>query len=107
MADRAQAARSLLARLRGWQARKTVETGEGLYLSPCRGIHTFGMRMAIDAAYLDSAGRIIWMATLPPNRLGPWRWECRGVLELQTGTLRRTGCLVGDALAASESRWKW
>lgn len=31
----------------------------GLELAPCRSIHTFGMRFALDLIWLDGAGRVV------------------------------------------------
>jgi uncharacterized membrane protein (UPF0127 family) len=32
---------------------------EALWLEPCRSVHTWGMRTAIDIAFLDDAGRVL------------------------------------------------
>jgi uncharacterized membrane protein (UPF0127 family) len=46
------------------------ERGEVLALLPCRSIHTFGMRCAIDVAFIDWQGRVLKAArNVAPNRM--------------------------------------
>ena len=41
----------------------------GLELSPCRSIHTFGMRFALDLIWLDGAGQVVRVdVSVPPRR---------------------------------------
>ncbi len=73
--------------------------GDGLWISPSQGIHTFGMRFAIDVAYLGSEGRVLKLYhRLAPYRLAAVMLRARSVLELPAGTLARTGTEVGDVL---------
>jgi uncharacterized membrane protein (UPF0127 family) len=59
----------------------------------------FGMRFAIDVAYLDADGRVVAVHEgLRPNRLGAPAWRADGVLELPESTLRDTGTRVGDVV---------
>src|SRR5918998_274593 len=50
----------------GWRARflglawlDPVGPDRGLALEPCRSIHTFGMRYALDLIWLDAEGRVL------------------------------------------------
>lgn len=57
------------------------------------------MRFAIDAVFVDRAGRVVRVA----ERLAPWRTAvfARGaaeVVELPAGTAGRTGTQAGDEL---------
>ena len=59
----------------------------------------FFMRFAIDAVFVDRAGRVVRVA----ERVGPWRLAvvARGaaeVIELPAGTASETGTQVGDEL---------
>ena len=57
------------------------------------------MRFAIDAVFLDRAGRVVKVAAdLPPWRLAIAARGARDVLELPAGTAARTGTQVGDEL---------
>ena len=92
------AARRWWPRLRGLLGRPALAAEEGLLLSPCGQVHTFGMRYALDVVYLDRGERVVkCVAGLRPNRVsGSWRgWQ---VLELAAGGLKRTGLRVGDRL---------
>ncbi len=57
------------------------------------------MRFPIDAAYLDSKGKVLKMYhRLAPHRFAAVMLRARSVLELPPGTLERTGTQVGDIL---------
>lgn len=61
---------SFFERLRGLLFRKPLTAEEGMVLIPCSSIHTFGMRYAIDAVFLDADCRIISIVrALPPRRV--------------------------------------
>src|SRR2546421_8542858 len=54
----------------------------GLWLEPCNGIHTFGMRFSIDVLFLDAEGHALRVV----SSLKPWRiygpvWKARAVVE--------------------------
>ncbi|HAI21655.1 MAG TPA: DUF192 domain-containing protein [Clostridiales bacterium UBA8153] len=82
---RARLAGSFVRRLLGLLGRRSLDPGEGLLLGPTRGVHTLGMRFAVDAVYLDAQGCVLTVVTLPPGRLGPLVPSCRWVLELAAG----------------------
>lgn len=87
-------------RLRGLLDRARFGDGEALAIVPCSSIHTFFMRFAVDAVFLDRRGRVLraipdlrpWRATRP-------RLRAAQVVELPCGTLARTGTREGDELA--------
>jgi uncharacterized membrane protein (UPF0127 family) len=100
LCEKASFADSFWKRAKGLMFRKGWEDSDGLLLSPCRSIHTFGMRMVIDVCFLDSD----YMIMKSLGSLGPWRsaqggWRSHSTLELPTGTLERTGTGTGDRLA--------
>ena len=53
LADRAESALSFPRRLVGLLGRSELGDGEGLWIAPCNSIHTWFMRFAIDAAFVD------------------------------------------------------
>ncbi len=70
----------------GLLARPTLRPDEALWLEPCGGIHTWGMRYPIDVVFLDGKRRVLRIV----NNLPPWRLAfapkgTRGVLELRAG----------------------
>jgi len=98
---RALNANRYFPRLRGLIGR-TLHPGEGLLLTPCNGIHTFFMGYPIDAAYLDSAGRVLRVdSELRRGRFGPPARGARRVLELNAKEAERLGIRPGDMLEVS------
>ena len=88
------------SRLRGLLGRPAPAEGEGLLLLPCRSVHMFGMRYALDVAFLDRDGAVIAAyPALPPGARTRWHGRARAALELPPGTLGRTGTREGDTLA--------
>ncbi|MEV6106043.1 DUF192 domain-containing protein [Streptomyces sp. NPDC051940] len=70
-----------------------------LLLTPAQGVHTFGMRFAIDVAYLSRDLRVLAVRTMVPGRLGRPRLRARHVLEAPAGTLAARGVAPGARLA--------
>ena len=92
-------ARTHWTRFRGLMASSssTFPPGRGLLISPSHGIHTFAMRFSIDALYLDRDRTVIHLEEdLKPWRLAAVRIQAACVLELPTGTIRKTATQVGD-----------
>lgn len=96
LGNRVRVASSFWDRFVGLLGKTVLREEEGLWLSPCRSIHTFFMRIPIDVLFLDRQGIVLYQRTLIPWRLTPWKHSCEGVLELPQGTLRRTGTQPGD-----------
>jgi uncharacterized membrane protein (UPF0127 family) len=98
VAERAAEATSVWARLVGLLGRAQLAPGEALWLQ-ANGVHTLGMRFAIDIVILDGTRRVLRVA----ERIGPNRivWPvCGGriTLELPAGALSESGLSVGDTL---------
>ncbi|MFF9023668.1 DUF192 domain-containing protein [Streptomyces eurythermus] len=86
-------AASYRARTRGLLGRDTV--AGAMLLSPASGVHTFGMRIPIDVAYLDRRLSVIAVRTMPPGRLGLPRPRARHVLEAAAGAMAGWGVRAG------------
>ena len=100
LADRASEARRFGQRLIGLMGRRNFEFGEGLHLVPCNSIHTFFMRMPIDAVFLDSEKRVVKVyPALPPWRMSGIHLNARTVLELPAGMVVGSGTTEGDELS--------
>ena len=92
-------AATFLARSRGLLGKEGLATGEGLWISPCGSIHSFGMRFAFDALFLDRNLTVVGRYDrFRRNRISRVYWSARGVLELPAGTIERTGTEVGDEI---------
>ena len=104
LSSKAEIARSFRKRTKGLIGRTLGEFSQGnaLWIVPCDGIHTFGMRFPIDVAYLDAQGRILKIYhQLAPFRIAAVSFKAKSVLELPPGTLAQTNTDVGDVLEFS------
>ncbi len=71
--------------------------GQGLWINPSHGIHTFAMRFPIDAVYLDRDRIVIHIEEgLKPWRMAAVRVQAASVLELPTGTISESLTELGD-----------
>jgi uncharacterized membrane protein (UPF0127 family) len=96
LADRVGVADTRATRAVGLLSRDGLEPGEALWIVPSRGVHTWGMRFAIDVLALDQAGTVIdLVSNLKPWRLRLPRRGTAGVLELPAGTVAASGTAVG------------
>ncbi|MFF7792277.1 DUF192 domain-containing protein [Streptomyces sp. NPDC007991] len=86
-------ATSYEARMRGLLGRYFLEGA--MLLSPAGSVHTFGMRMPIDVAYLDRRLRVIAVRTMRPGRLGMPRLRARHVVEAEAGVMAGWGVREG------------
>lgn len=90
-------AEHLLARMKGLLGRSFLQPGEALWIKPCKGIHTFGMRFAIDAVFLNSENRVVAVTKdLRPNRLTRLYYDAVSVVELPAGTIDATATSPGN-----------
>jgi uncharacterized membrane protein (UPF0127 family) len=73
--------------------------GRGLWIRPCRGVHTLAMRFPIDVVYLNRAGTVVHLEhNLLPWRFSPVRMQAASVLELPSHTVASTETAVGDSI---------
>jgi hypothetical protein len=98
----AEVAENPWTRAVGLLGRKQLGEGRGLWIRPCRSIHTLFMRFPIDVAYLSSDGTVVkTSARLRPFRLSMGGRRAHSVLELPASSLERAGLKVGDRLSFS------
>jgi len=99
VAERMQRADTFMKRLVGLLGRDGMEEDEALWISPCKGIHTMGMRFPIDAIFLDNGLRVVGLR----EHVAPWKSTgfikgAASVLELPAGSIRKTTVSVGHQL---------
>jgi uncharacterized membrane protein (UPF0127 family) len=100
LADNLVLADTFLGRMRGLLGRDALVRGEGLWIKPCKGVHTFGMRFPIDVVFLDRQLRVIAVTrSLPPNRLTRMYINAASVLELPSDTAEHTATVTGDRIS--------
>ncbi|HOK46545.1 MAG TPA: DUF192 domain-containing protein [Bryobacteraceae bacterium] len=76
----------------------SLPAGEGLWIVPCEGVHTFGMQFPIDVLFLDRKRKVLKIrANMPRGCL-----SAHSVLELPAGTAEATGTQPGDQLEFEE-----
>jgi uncharacterized protein len=77
---------------------RSLPEGEGMWIVPSEGIHTFGMKFPIDALFLDKSDKVLKIRRdMRPARMALCL-RAYSVLELPAGTSDRTGTVVGDQL---------
>ena len=95
-----EVARSLAERSRGLLGRDGIDTG--LVLQPASSVHTFGMRFAIEVAYVGRDGRVLSVRRMSRRRLGLPRPRSRWILETEPGRMAQWGIRPGRRLAWAE-----
>ena len=82
----------------GLKGRVGLPSDAGLWIAPCEAIHTFGMRMAIDAVFLDQNFRVRKIRSgIAPRRIA-FCIRAHSVLELAAGAASRSLTCTGDQL---------
>jgi len=98
LADRALIADTSTTRKTGLLKHERLEHGEGLWIAPCEGVHTVGMKFAIDVLFLDKKRKVLKVRAAMPR----WRMaaclRAHSVLELPSGTAEATKTSAGDQL---------
>ena len=79
----AEIAETFAERARGLIGRRGLASGTGMLITKCNCIHTFFMRFAIDATFLDKSGQVVKVVrNIRPWRLWIWGgWSAASVLE--------------------------
>ncbi len=90
-------------RLKGLLGAPPLRTGEGLLLDPCQAVHMYGMKQALDVAFVSGGGQVVAVYhDLRPGQRSKYHGKARQALELPVGTLRETGTRVGDQLVVED-----
>lgn len=77
----------------------TLFAPHGLLLKTRFGIHTFGMRYAIDVLVLDKQNRVVKLKeNLKPNGIFLWNPKCNMVIELPTRSIKSNQITIGSVI---------
>lgn len=103
LATHAELAGDSRARRTGLLGRAAMPDGHALVIAPSQGIHTVGMRFAIDVVGVARDGRVV---SITPG-VRPWRvalsWRAYAIVEAPAGRCAAVGVRVGDALLVQPS----
>ena len=103
----AEVAVSFFERARGLIGRKALPPGEGLLILRCNAIHTFFMRFAIDATFLDKDDKVVKVV----RNIRPWTflvwggWRAVKVLETRAGEGSREESRAVDSCREQSRAW--
>ncbi|MCX6381376.1 MAG: DUF192 domain-containing protein [Armatimonadetes bacterium] len=88
----------------GLLGRTSLNSTEGLWLEPCNGVHTIGMRFPIDVVYLDKHGCVLSVRRgIVPFRICLPVRSTRAMLELRAGTAESCAIQVGKCYHIREN----
>ncbi|WP_263365937.1 DUF192 domain-containing protein [Edaphobacter bradus] len=100
LGDHIRIADTVTSRFLGLLTRRELLPSEGLLIEPSSGVHTLGMRFAIDVLLLNREREVIAVYdSMPPFRMTRLFWKAASALELPSGVRLSTGTMVGDRLS--------
>jgi uncharacterized membrane protein (UPF0127 family) len=98
LGDAIETAETSATRNKGLLSRHGLGPGEGLWIVPCEGVHTFFMKFALDLVYIDRKKRV----RKAVRNVRPWRMSfclpAHSVIELPVGVIDASGTIAGDQL---------
>jgi uncharacterized protein len=98
LADKADVADTSEKRRTGLLKHTGLGAGEGLWIKPSEGVHTFWMKFSIDVIFVNKKGVVL---KLRPNMVKSRMSLClraHSVVELPVGVIESTRTAVGDQL---------
>jgi len=98
VADRGLIADTAVKRNTGLLKHTGLAEGEGLWIVPCEGIHTFFMKFAIDVVFLSKKRRVLKLRPNMGKRRIALSLRAHSVLELPVGMIEKSQLAVGDQL---------
>lgn len=99
---RVRRARRLVERLIGLVGQPLPVAGTGLWIEPCRAVHTFGVRAPLDLVFVARSGSVLRVCEGVSPRRARGAWRARAVLELRAGEAHRLGLRCGMRLRWTE-----
>ena len=92
-------AKSFFTRLKGLLFKKSISEDEGMLISPCSQIHTFGMKFPIDVIFLSGDFTVLEvLKNIFPNKISRYIPESKYVLELAAGAAEKNSISKGQNL---------
>ena len=100
LATQADLAGSSESRRRGLLGQDSLADGRALVIAPTQGIHTFGMRFAIDVVGISRDGTVVSIRLAVPRRRVVLSWRAFAIVELAAGAAANAGLAIGDKVEA-------
>jgi uncharacterized membrane protein (UPF0127 family) len=98
LADRADIADTSATRKKGLLKHTGLAEGEGLWIVPCEGVHSFFMKFAIDVVFINKK-RVV--TKVRPNMVASrlaLSMRAHSTIELPVGMIEKSKTAVGDQL---------
>jgi len=81
---------SFFQKLQGLLGKTSIKSTEGIVLTKCKQIHTFGMKFPIDIVVLDKDFKIIdFISDLKANKISPYYRRSYYIIELATNSYNK------------------
>jgi uncharacterized membrane protein (UPF0127 family) len=88
------------SRRTGLLGRNSLDSRVGFVIAPTQGVHTFGMRFAIDVIGVARDGRVVKIRPAVVPRRVVFAWTAFAIVELAAGVAARSGLRIDDRLVA-------
>lgn len=92
----ADVADSAHSRRKGLIGRTSIDNP--MVITECKWIHTIGVKVPLDVAYLDASGMVIKTERVKPLRISAPVSRCKTVVEAGAGSFERWNLKVGDVI---------
>jgi hypothetical protein len=102
LVERLEVCTTPFERMRGLLGRTSLEPGRGMFLAPCKAVHTFLMRFPIDLVVIDKGFSVITVKRLVrPGSVFLAGWRAWAVVEIESGWLGQDAVAPGDRVSMS------
>jgi uncharacterized membrane protein (UPF0127 family) len=98
LADKATVADTSEKRRTGLLKHAGLAAGEGLWIKPSEGVHTFGMKFAIDVIFVNKKGVVLKLRPNMVKRRICFCLTAHSVVELPVGVIESSQTARGDQL---------
>lgn len=93
---------TIFSRMKGLLGTAHLPENSGLWLKPCKGVHTFGMKFTIDVVFLNKNNQVVAIVEkLRPNCLTRIIPEAATVIELKSSSAENLNLMKGDIIDIS------
>lgn len=99
LAEQGRKADTFMSRFKGLMGVTDFPVGHALHIQPCNSIHTFFMKIPIDAVFLDASLQVVDIChAMPAWKMSRVYFGAKSVLELPAGTAAASQTQNGDKL---------